>query len=283
MRHRASFTEIEPFDFAQDKPPAVPVPRNSGSEGGRERKRRAFTLIELLVVIAIIAILAALLTPALKKARDSAWSSVCASNLRQLGIYQVEYAFDHNGWSTDVYYPGPPQILWHLQLIVAGYAETPGTGGPNIFLCPSNAPKGWNAPLTLSTLGTEHTWAYGMRGPSSGWEGYSIGSGDTVRQRFTNLDYGPPSSFLFIADSILNFPFPDSGLHKQRYYFVAWFGSPIDNNAVHIRHGGSGNFLFADGHVMPLARDDLLGNYGTVDGRFSFIDAAIDDQTPAHF
>ena len=246
-----------------------------------KRNSGGFTLIELLVVIAIIAILAALLTPALKRARDAAQSSVCASNLRQLGILQVEYAFDHEGWSTDVLFPGP--ILWHLQLITEGYAESPGMGGPNIFLCPSHPPRGWNAPLSLSTWGTEHTWSYGMRGPSSGWEGYSIADGNTVRQRVTNLDYGPPSSFLYIADSILNFPFPDSGRHKQRYYFVPWFGNPIDNNAVHIRHGDSGNFLFADGHVVPLSREDLVGNYGTVDGQFSFIDSAIDDLTPAKF
>src|SRR5688572_12178562 len=59
--------------------------------------RRAFTLIELLVVIAIIAVLAALLLPALSRAKDSARSAKCASNLRQLGLAAQMYFDDHRG------------------------------------------------------------------------------------------------------------------------------------------------------------------------------------------
>ena len=76
------------------------------------QEKRSFTLIELLVVIAIIAILAAMLLPALAKARDKAQTASCQSNLKQIGTSTFMYTSDNDDSMPQVYGSKPGPWWW---------------------------------------------------------------------------------------------------------------------------------------------------------------------------
>jgi len=95
-------------------------------------KKKGFTLIELLVVIAIIAILAAMLLPALARAREQARRAVCISNLKQIGLAIKMYSQDYNENFPDSTGTGTYALSAFAKLIPRYVSAA------NVFVCPSD-------------------------------------------------------------------------------------------------------------------------------------------------
>lgn len=205
---------------------------------------QAFTLIELLTVIAIISVLAALLSPALKSAREKARQIRCMSNLRQCGLGILIYAAENNGLFIRYrsgYDSGTSTELdvWHRVLYDKGYIKP--SPWYAVYACPSVG--------NINDVGTG--W-YQMPG-AGGYRYISYGYNVNLSEQ-PMASFQQPAQTIVLVDSLVaNNTGVAPGCPSLAGYFIAFgdFGTS-DYGRPFARHSGGCNVLWVDGHVSMV-------------------------------
>jgi len=234
-------------------------------------KKKGFTLIELLVVIAIIAILAAMLLPALSRAKAKAMNAACLNNLKQLELCWQMYPDDNNGAlvpnnSVNVQPPIPPLLKgasWAL-------AEPNETNVKEGLLFKYNDSVGiYRCPADRSTLAYDSSGNFDPVAGANGGDGFprarsynmslSVnGYPDFDPFIFANVamftkiacvrNPDPATCLVFIDENEYTmidsqFGMPTEAFPGQPATPLYWWDQPAS------RHSQGGNLSFADGHV----------------------------------
>lgn len=235
---------------------------------------RFFTLIELLVVIAIIGILASLLMPALNSARESAKTVVCASNLKQVGLANFNYANDYNGYVPSIEYCFYTDFVWENGWSMGAYPDiTAGWTSPIRYLATNNYIDGfkntWTSALNERPATTcPSFWPKVIK--EGAW-GSNVGNAG-------NLAYKSQGTYSFNShlDQTLtldrtvinNVKLKKLGniarLSERFIYGEGWswevriassFKPSTIGREVWWGHNNTANFLYCDGHVENLHRN----------------------------
>jgi prepilin-type N-terminal cleavage/methylation domain-containing protein len=216
--------------------------------------RHAFTLIELLVVVAIIAVLVAILLPALAQARAAAQSTVCLSNLRQVGMSISRYAEDSTGVMYKSYVnssePGYYAGWWTWALTLKGYlpAVRPDDKANEILRCPT---------AKTNFAGTHDTisWTYArVRNEYPFWTLEGTANWCQM-EKIEN-----PSRQMFLVDARLMTTDGDApyGYNSgaTRYGLLMTDGYPYCDSAGFV-HAQRANVLFSDMHSAGVFRSEV--------------------------